>query len=57
MSQLFRCDYCGTHASLERATIMWRLVDELDNGDGVYTSAIYCCTYCGQHAADMAVGS
>ena len=57
MSQLFRCDYCGTHASLECATIMWRWVDELDNGDGVYTSAIYCCTYCGQHAADMAVGS
>lgn len=55
MNAVFRCDYCGTHAPLERATLMWRWVEDLDNGDEVYTSAIYCSTYCGVRAAGSIV--
>jgi hypothetical protein len=60
VSDVFRCDYCGTNAPLHQATIVWRWVNDLDNGDEVYTSAIYCSAYCGRCAArsdDVAVGS
>ena len=57
MSDVFRCDYCGTHASLDRATTMWRWVNDLDDGDELYTSAIYCSAYCGQRASNVFIGS
>ena len=34
---------------------MWRWVEDLEGGDELYTSAIYCSTYCGEHAARSSV--
>jgi hypothetical protein len=48
MTQVFRCDYCGTYQPLSRATIIWCWVDDLGNEDEVYTSGIYCSPYCGE---------
>jgi hypothetical protein len=55
MSDVFRCDYCGTYAPLDRATLIWRWVEDLDSGNELYTSAIYCSDYCGQRSARTAV--
>jgi hypothetical protein len=56
MADVFRCDYCGTHNPLSRATIIWCFTAELDNGDEVYTSGIYCSPYCGERAGSYAIG-
>jgi hypothetical protein len=59
MSEVFRCDYRGTYAPLDDVELVWRWVGDRDNGDEIYTSAIYCSTHCGRRAAreDVAVGS
>ena len=53
---VFRCDYCGTHASLSKAKAMFREVGEVGDGDTLYTASIYCSTYCGNMDASS-VGS
>ena len=58
MPDVFRCDYCGTYNPQAQATIFWCPTGELDNGDQIYTTGIYCSPYCGERAAagDLSVG-
>ncbi len=60
MSEVFRCDYCGTFAALDKVALRWRWVEDLSDGSEIYTSALYCSPYCGRcavKAAGTAVGS
>ena len=51
MSDVFRCDYCGTCADLDAGRIFYTPVDELENGDVLHTTAVYCSDYCGRTAS------
>jgi len=59
MSEVFRCDYCGTLAALDVVSMHWRWVEDVEEAE-VFTSALYCSPYCGRSAAKssgLAVGS
>lgn len=54
MSDLFRCDYCGTLADTDGAFVFWSEVDQLDDGTNLCIPAIYCSPYCGRSATTRA---
>lgn len=56
MSEVFRCDYCGTHASTDNAAIFWVPDYTTDNGDTVFTTGIYCSTYCAEQSGTRVGG-
>lgn len=45
-----RCDYCGTMFPIQRATIYWAHAYDLENGDEMCTTGIYCGEPCGEYA-------
>lgn len=51
---LFRCDYCGQLAELDRGVIYWSPVDNLDDGSTLHIPAVYCGPYCGRTASSQA---
>jgi hypothetical protein len=59
MTTVFRCDYCGHYAPLDRIKTGLQWVEDLDNGDQVVKVGLYCGGYCASRAddVDVAVGS
>jgi len=51
MSDLFRCDYCGQYAPIDQGTTYWSPAYQTDDGDQVFTAAVYCSTPCGRMGA------
>lgn len=47
---LFRCDYCGQLADIDRGVIYWAQVEYLDDDSRLYVPAVYCGPYCGRTA-------
>jgi hypothetical protein len=52
-----RCDYCGTMFPVEAATVYWVHTYDLENGDELCTTGIYCSEPCGEWSASRAGAS
>jgi hypothetical protein len=56
VSEVFRCDYCGSYAPLPDACAAYALDYQTDTGDEVFTVTMTCSSHCAKRAAGTRVG-
>jgi hypothetical protein len=52
-----RCDYCGRLFSVRKAAVHWTHTYNSDEGQGVFTTGIYCSDPCAEWSANRAGAS